>query len=122
MIAYLMRGTESEGDKPIAVVSLKKLCQSATEKSKRDYSMKARNRMELGQYIVADPEICHGQMTFKGTRIMVRSVLEMLAKGKDWDWISQEYEGRVNREAIAEAVSLANEALLEKTGEQRRAA
>ena len=45
--------------------------------------MKVRKRTEFGQYIVADPEICHGQLTFKGTRIMVKSVLEMLAKGYD---------------------------------------
>ena len=43
--------------------------------------MKTRKRKELGQYIVADSDICHGQPTFKGTRIMVKSVLEMLAKG-----------------------------------------
>ena len=69
--------------------------------------MRARKRKELGQYIVADPEICHGQLTFKGTRIMVKSVLHYVAQGKDWDWISQEYFGKVSREAIAEAVSLA---------------
>jgi uncharacterized protein (DUF433 family) len=43
--------------------------------------MKMCKRKELGQYIVADPEICHGQLTFKSTRIMVKSVLGMLAKG-----------------------------------------
>jgi len=69
--------------------------------------MRARKRKELGHYIVADPEICHGQLTFKGTRIMVKSVLHYVAQGKDWDWISQEYFGKVSREAIAEAVSLA---------------
>jgi uncharacterized protein (DUF433 family) len=84
--------------------------------------MKVRKRKELGQYIVADPEICHGQLTFKGTRIMVKSVLEMLAKGWEWDRISQEYFSKVSREAIAEAVSLANQALLEKTDNRRRAA
>ena len=84
--------------------------------------MKTRKRKDLGQYIVADPEICHGQLTFKGTRIMVKSVLEMLAKGWDWDRISQAYLGKVGREAIAEAVNLASEALLEKTGNRRRAA
>ena len=84
--------------------------------------MRARKRKELGQYIVADPEICHGQLTFKGTRIMVKSVLHYVAQGKDWDWISQAYLGKVSREAIAEAVSLASEALLEKMGERRRAA
>ncbi len=84
--------------------------------------MRARKRKELGQYIVADPEICHGQLTFKGTRIMVKSVLYYVSQGKDWDWISQAYLGKVSREAIAEAVSLASEALLEKTGNRRRAA
>ena len=69
--------------------------------------MRARKRKELGQYIVADPEICHGQLTFKGTRIMVKSVLHYVAQGKDWDWISQQYFGKVSREAITEAVSLA---------------
>jgi len=84
--------------------------------------MRARRRKELGQYIVADPEICHGPLTFKGTRILVKSVLYYVAQGKDWDWISQAYLGKVSREAIAEAVSLASEALLEKMGERRRAA
>jgi len=71
--------------------------------------MKARKRKELGQYIVVDPEICHGQLTFKGTRILVKSVLYYVAQGKDWDWISQAYLGKVSREAIAEAVGLASE-------------
>ncbi len=84
--------------------------------------MRIRKRRELGQYIVADPEIRHGQLTFKGTRILVKSVLFYVAQGKDWDWISQEYFGKVSREAIAEAVGLASEALLEKTANRRRAA
>jgi uncharacterized protein (DUF433 family) len=84
--------------------------------------MKGRKRTEFGQYIVADPQICHGQLTFKGTRIMVKSVLYYVTQGKDWKWISQEYDGRISREAIAEAVSLASDALLEKMGERRRAA
>jgi uncharacterized protein (DUF433 family) len=84
--------------------------------------MKVRKRTELGRHIVDDPEICHGQLTFKGTRIMVRSVLYYVSQGKDWDWISEAYYGRVSREAIAEAVSLASDALLEKMGERRRAA
>ncbi len=71
-------------------------------------------KKELGQYIVVDPDICHGQPTFKGTRIMVKSVLEMLVKGWDWDRVSAAYDGRINRAAIAEVLSLAGEALIEK--------
>lgn len=84
--------------------------------------MRTRKRKELGQYIVADPEICHGQLTFKGTRIRVKSVLYYVSKDKDWDWISEEYDGKVSRDAIAEAVNLASEALLEKRNAQRQAA
>ncbi len=84
--------------------------------------MAARKRKEYGQYIVSDPEICHGQLTFKGTRIMVESILFYVAEGKDWEWISAAYDGRISQEAIAEAVRLASMALLEKTQKQRRAA
>jgi uncharacterized protein (DUF433 family) len=35
-------------------------------------------RTEINDYIVIDSEICHGKPTFKGTRIMVSIVLEML--------------------------------------------
>lgn len=75
---------------------------------------------ELGQYIVADPAICHSQLTFKGTRILVKSVLYYVAQGRDWDWITTECFGRVNREAIAEAVELAARALTEKTEKEHR--
>lgn len=37
----------------------------------------------IDKYIVADPKICHGKPTFKGTRIMVWQVLEMLAFGEN---------------------------------------
>jgi uncharacterized protein (DUF433 family) len=91
--------------------------------------MKASKRVELGEYIVADPEICHGQLTFKGTRMFVKDVLYYVAKGEDWEVISREFYG-LPREAIAEAIELATEALLDKTAakksrkqaEKRRAA
>ncbi|MGH9766777.1 MAG: DUF433 domain-containing protein [Blastocatellia bacterium] len=75
--------------------------------------MPARKRKELGEYIVADPEICHGQLTSKGTRVLVKDVLYMVAKGESWDWISDGYHG-LPLEAIAEAVRLAGDALVEK--------
>ena len=73
--------------------------------------MKMRKSKELGQYIVVDPDICHGQPTFKGTRIMVKSVLEMLVKGWDWDRVSAAYDGRINHAAIAEVLSFAGHTL-----------
>jgi len=38
-------------------------------------------RVVVNKYIVADPEICHGKPTFKGTRVMVWQILEMLEYG-----------------------------------------
>jgi uncharacterized protein (DUF433 family) len=84
--------------------------------------MVARKRIELGKYIVADPEICHGKPTFKGTRIMVKTVLYFVAKGWDWDRISAAYYGRINHEAIAEAIEVARQALITKTEKRRRIA
>jgi uncharacterized protein (DUF433 family) len=66
---------------------------------------------EFGRFIVADPDICHGRLTFKGTRLFVSDVLEMVADGLDWDAIVQECHGSIPREAIAEAIRLAGKAL-----------
>jgi uncharacterized protein (DUF433 family) len=71
----------------------------------------------LGRYIVADPAICHGKPTFRGTRIMVADVLEQVAEGLAWETIIEEWRSRITHEAIAEAVSLARRALLEHVAE-----
>ena len=83
--------------------------------------MRAHKRKDFGQYLVADPEICGGQWTFKGTRIFVQDVLSMLAKGYDWNRISAEFDGRLSHAAIAEAIELASTALRKKA-ERRPAA
>lgn len=84
--------------------------------------MKTHKRKELGHYIVADPEICHGQLTFKGTRILVSDVLYLVAKGWDWDRISAAYDAPLSRDAIVEAIELARESLIERIEKRRRAA
>jgi len=66
------------------------------------------HRVELGRHIVADPKICGGQPTFRGTRIMVWIVLEQLDRGLTWAEISREWDGRVTDEAIAEAIAIAD--------------
>lgn len=67
----------------------------------------------VGRYIVTDPKICHGKPTFRGTRIMVSQVLDQVARGMAWETIEEEWRGKVPREAIAEAVRLANQAFVE---------
>ena len=71
----------------------------------------------LGRYIVADPRICHGKPTFRGTRIMVWQVLEMVAEGKAWETIVEEWGGSITKEAIAEAVQLASKSFIEHAHE-----
>lgn len=75
-------------------------------------------RVTLGRFVVVDPAVCHGQPTFAGTRILVADVLEQVAMGLAWESIVEEWGGRVQREAIAEAVSLARSALLAHPTEQ----
>ena len=69
----------------------------------------------LDKYIVADPEICHGKPTFRGTRIMVWQVLEMFADGMTWDAIVDAWDGSFPQEAIAEALEWASTAFRDRT-------
>ncbi len=71
----------------------------------------------MGRYIVADPRICHGEPTFRGTRIMVKHVLEQVSEGMAWEAISAEWRGSITEDAIAEAVRLASQAFLEHAEE-----
>jgi uncharacterized protein (DUF433 family) len=70
-------------------------------------------RKALGRYVIVDTKICHGQPTFRGTRILVSDVLEQVADGMAWNAIEKQWRGAVNEDAIAEAVRLARQALLE---------
>ena len=67
---------------------------------------------EFGEDIVADPRICHGKLTIRGTRLLVSVILEMVGEGIDWDTIVAQWHGRFPRKAISEAVLLARDALL----------
>jgi len=71
----------------------------------------------IGRYIVADPEICHGQPTFRGTRILVADVLEQVSAGLAWESIVAEWRGRITTDAIAEAVRLASQAFQDHAGQ-----
>jgi uncharacterized protein (DUF433 family) len=76
-------------------------------------------RLELGQFIVADPRICHGQLTYKGTRIMVWQILEALGNGESVDELVEAWGGRVSRGAILETIRLSRCALLDRQGRLR---
>ena len=79
--------------------------------------MKTAQRKDLGQFIVADSRICGGRPTFKGTRVTVADVLADVGQGLSWDFICYRWgDGKITKEAIAEAVQLARRALLNRAG------
>jgi uncharacterized protein (DUF433 family) len=71
----------------------------------------------LGRFIVADPKICHGKPTFRGTRVLVSDVLDQVANGMAWEMIIEDWNDSVSIEAIKEAVQLASQALLRHADE-----
>ena len=71
----------------------------------------------VGRYIVTDPKICHGQPTFRGTRILVADVLEQVATGMAWKSIVEEWRGSITEEGIAEAVRAARQTFSEHAHE-----
>ena len=74
----------------------------ALKMAKRKQHQRAK-RM-IGRFVVADPAICHGQPTFRGTRILVADVLEQVASGMAWETIVEEWRGDISSQAISEAV------------------
>ena len=68
-------------------------------------------RVEIGKYLVVDPAICHGQMTFAGTRVPVDTVLTYLAKGYSIDQLVRSWP-ELSKPAIEEALFLASQSLL----------
>jgi uncharacterized protein (DUF433 family) len=66
----------------------------------------------MGRYIVSDPEICHGKPTFRGTRVLVSDVLEQVASGMAWETIIEEWNNKIAKDAIREAIQLASQALI----------
>ena len=63
--------------------------------------MKAQRRKNIGRFIVADPAICRGKPTFKGTRVTVRDVLSDVARGLAWEFICYRWgDSKITKEAI----------------------
>ena len=72
---------------------------------------------EFSRYIVSDPDVCHGEPTFRGTRILVADALEQIASGMAFDAIIEEWRGAIGREALADAVRMARSSLLRHADE-----
>ena len=64
-------------------------------------------KIVINKYIIADSNICHGKPTFRGTRIMVWQVLEMLKDDAKEEEIFQAFPS-LNHKHIAAALSYAS--------------
>src|SRR5260370_36973319 len=83
--------------------------------AREHYAGKTKMRKKtLGRYIVADPEICHGQPTVRGTRVRVAQVLQQVAKGMDWDKIIWQRRGTGQQPPIHEHLQLDGATLQKK--------
>ncbi|PNV77676.1 MAG: antitoxin [Thermoproteota archaeon] len=51
--------------------------------------------------------MCHGKPTFKGTRVLVSDVIELLAAGLSPEEIIRDYYPSLNKEMIREALEWA---------------
>jgi len=67
-----------------------------------------KKRIEIGKYLVRDPEIYHGELTFKGTRVPVSVVLAYIAKGISVDEVPRHWP-EVSPAAAREAIFLCKE-------------
>jgi uncharacterized protein (DUF433 family) len=83
------------------------------EKRFREYRDGKYRVREFSKHIVAHQGICHGQLTFKGTRVLVPVVLESLARpGRTIEQVAADYHLPV--EAIAEALQLATHVIRDR--------
>ena len=64
--------------------------------------------MKWSDYITVDPQICHGKVCIKGTRIMVSVILDNLADGMTAEQIVAEYPS-VTLDAVRAAIAYAAE-------------
>ena len=71
-------------------------------------------RTEINSYIVADSEICGGTPTFKGTRVMVWQVMELLGAGISIDEILKSYFPHITKPAILSVLTYASKIIGEE--------
>ena len=69
--------------------------------------------MNWRDYIIVDPEICHGRACFKGTRVLVSTVLDNLTAGLDSEEITTSYLS-ITHESVQAAVGYAAELAKER--------
>ena len=70
--------------------------------------------MDWRDYITVDPNVCHGQASITGTRVMVTVILDNLAAGSTAAEIAESYPS-VSAHAVKAALQYAAELARERT-------
>ena len=66
------------------------------------------------QHLISDPQVCHGQLCAKGTRVFVTNILDSLAEGASREEILRSYPS-LKPEHIDAAISYAAELAREES-------
>ena len=61
------------------------------------------------KWIVADPELLHGALAIRGTRLAVSLILECFASGMTLEEIDEAFRGAFPHEALPEVFRVASE-------------
>ena len=62
--------------------------------------------MDWRDHIVLDPDVCHGKATFRGTRVLVSTVLAYLAAGRTETEVREDFPA-VTADGIRAALAYA---------------
>ncbi|MGH2586870.1 MAG: DUF433 domain-containing protein [Dehalococcoidia bacterium] len=101
-----------------AIAEALALCVDAfLDETRRLRERSDQTRLELGDYIVMDPAICHGTPTYRGSRVMVWQVLRALEDESDWEMIRHSWHGTATDPAIAESLLLALRMFLDRVSD-----
>ena len=73
--------------------------------------------IRIARYLMRDPGVCHGKLTFKRTRVPVETVLSRIGRGRNIEDILKSWP-ELKRAAIAEAIKLATASLAERYQDQ----
>lgn len=78
-------------------------------------------RTEIGRHLATDTRVCAGRLIFRGTRIRVADVLELLDAGYNVEAASRQYRGAVSLAAIREAQALIRRGVIREIPPRRAA-
>ncbi len=79
-------------------------------------------RIEIGKFLAADTRVCGGRLIFRGSRVSVSDVLELVAAGYSAKDVSKQYRGVITPNAITEAVSLTRRGVVREVSPKAKTA